>query len=365
MTNTSSPQPQRQARIGVVSAGWWSTQAHLPSLTTYPAVESVVLADLNEDKLRAASAAYPVRRCYTDFREMLDKEHLDGVVVATNHAAHYEVAKEVLNRKLGLMLEKPMVLRAREARELQALGEANQVPFVIGYPWHFVAQHQQLRAMIQAQQLGTIQFVSSLFASMVLEFLRGRPQAYQSIFNYPVTGPTSATYSEPAQAGGGQGQLQVTHAAALAFWLTELKPVSVSAFMENFDLKVDLCDAINVRFDNGAIGTIASTGAIAAAQSANQRLDYSIFGTQGYASLCVIEGTGTLYMNDGRVQALDPVPPEQRFPQAATSRHLVDLLLGTTTVNQSPAVYGVRTVELLEAAYRSAQESRVIRVDEL
>ena len=356
---------QTKCRIGIVGAGWWSTQAHLPSLTKYDKVEAVALADLNPDKLKAAADAYSVERRYTDVGEMLDKERLDGVVVATNHAAHFLVAKQVLERKIGLMLEKPMVLKASEARTLQTLAEQNGVPLIIGYPWHFVPQHQHLREMILAGKLGDIQFVSNLFASMVLEFLRGRPQAYASIFNYPVTGPTSATYSEPSVAGGGQGYLQVTHSAALMLWLTGLKPVSVSAFMERFDLKVDLVDAINVRFDNGALGSLASTGAIAAAQSGNQKLDYRIFGTEGYAALEVLQGTCALYLNDGSVQQLEPTPLDKTYPQKDTSRHLVDLLLGHTTINISPADIGVRTVELLEAAYRSAVEGRVVRIDEL
>ena len=358
-------QDSKRARIGIVGAGWWSTQAHLPSLTTYDKVEAVALADLNSDKLKAAADKYGVERRYTDVGEMLDKEHLDGLVVATNHAAHFPVAKQVLERKIGLMLEKPMVLKASEARALQALAEQNGTPLVIGYPWHFVPQHMQLREMILAGKLGDIQFVSNLFASMVLEFLRGRPQAYASIFNYPVTGPTAATYSEPSVAGGGQGYLQVTHSAALLLWLTGLKPVSVSAFMERFDLKVDLVDAINVRFDTGALGSLASTGAIATKQSGNQKLDYRIFGTEGYAALEVLQGTCTLYLNDGSVQHLEPTPLSKTYPQADTSRHLVDLLLGHTTTNISPADIGVRTVELLEAAYRSATEGRVVRIDEL
>jgi predicted dehydrogenase len=360
-----SQQNKRRARIAIIGAGWWSTQAHLPSLREYPLAEVVGIADLSPERLRAAGDAYGVQQQYSDYRQMLDVEQPDGVIVAVNHVAHYEVAKEVLERKLGLLLEKPMVLRAREARTLKRLADENGVPMVIGYPWHFVPQNQQLRDIIASGRLGRIQLASGLFASMVIEFLRGRPQAYASIFNYPVTGPTPSTYSEPGIAGGGQGHLQVTHSAALLFWLTGLKPVKVSAFMERFDLKVDLCDAITVRFDNDAIGTIASTGNIALAHSGNQRLDYRIFGTEGYVMLDVLDGTCTIYSNDGTVQRLDPTPPDRRYPQEATARHLVDLLLGRATVNISPAEFGVRTVELLEAAYRSAGEGRMIRVDEL
>jgi predicted dehydrogenase len=353
-----------RARIGIIGTGWWSTQAHLPSLTQYPAAEVVAIADLSAERLRRAGDAYGIERRYSDFRHMLDAEQLDGVIVATTHATHYEIASEVLERKLGLMLEKPMVLRAREARELNHLAERQGVPLIIGYPWHFVPQHQQLRERIASGYLGKIQLVSNLFASMVLEYYRGRPEAYASIFNWPVTGPTAATYSEPSVAGGGQGCLQVTHSAALLLWLTGLRPVSVAAFMENFDLKVDLCDAITVRFEDGAIGTLGSTGGIPAAHSGNQQLEYRIYGTEGYALLDVMAGTCAIYRNDGRIERLDPTPPDRRYPQEATSRHLVDLLLGQG-INTSPGEVGVRAVEVLDAAYHSSAEGRMIRVEEL
>jgi hypothetical protein len=48
-----------------------------------------------------------------------------------------------------------------------------------------------------------------------------------------------------------------------------------------------------------------------------------------------------------------------------TSQHLVDLVLDPQITNRSPGEIGARTVELLEAAYRSAAEGRTIRVDEL
>ncbi len=354
----------RRARIGVIGTGWWATTAHLPSLTRYPSAEVAAIADLSSERLNKAGDAFGVERRYTDYRRMLDEERLDGVVVATTHATHYEIARDVLRHKLGLLVEKPMVLHAREARELVELAEAQTVPLIVGYPWHFVAQHEQLRQAIAGGRLGRIQLISSLFASMVIEYYRANPQAYRPIFNWSVTGPTAATYSEPAVAGGGQGHLQVTHAAGLIFWLTGLRAVSVGAFMENCGLKVDLCDAIAVRFDNGALGTVASTGGIAATAANNQQLEYRIYGTEGYALLDVQGGTCSIFSNDGTVETLDPVPSGRGYPQEATSRHLVDVLLGRAE-NRSPGEVGARVVELLDAAYVSAAQGRIIRVDEL
>ena len=211
-----------RARIGVIGTGWWATYAHLPSLRDYPAADLVAIADPSETALQRAGDAFGVDARYADYRSMLDQEGLDGVVVATPHATHFAIVRDALERGLGVMVEKPMVLRADEARQLVALAEQRGAPLIVGYPYHFVAQHERLRDAIAAGRLGRLQLVHVLFASMVLEYYRGNPAAYQAAFAWDVTGPGAATYSDPSVACGGQGQTQITHSAALLFWLTGL-----------------------------------------------------------------------------------------------------------------------------------------------
>lgn len=360
------PSAGRRARIGIIGTGWWATYAHLPSLTSYQRAEVVALADPSAERLEQAAERFGVSRRFTDYRAMLDQVELDGVIVATPHATHYLIATDVLSHGVPLMLEKPMVLRAAEARALVQLAAEHNVPLVIGYPYHFIEQHTRLRARIAEGALGQLQLVDNLFASMVLEYYRANPQAYADVFRWQVTGPLPTTYSEPSVAGGGQGHLQVTHAVGLLLWLTDLRPREVVAFMERFDVAVDLCDAISVRFEGGAVGTLASTGGIPASQSAHQQLEYRLYGSQGYALLDPMAGTCSIHYHDGSIEQLDEVPPDGRYPQEATSRHLVDLVLADPPVaNRSSGEIGARVVELLEAAYRSAAERRVVGVDEL
>ena len=350
----------------MIGTGWWATYAHLPSLTTYPPANVVAIADPSPERLAQAGERFGVRAQFADYRDMLDSTRLDGVVVATPHATHYQIAMDVLSRGVPLMLEKPMVLHAQQARELVAVAAQHRVPLVIGYPYHFVEQHARLRARIAEGSLGQLQLVDSLFASMVLEYYRANPQAYADVFRWQVTGPQPTTYSEPTIAGGGQGHLQLTHSAALLLWLTDLRPREVAAFLEGFDTKVDVCDAISVRFDGGAVGTFASTGGIPVGQSKHQQLEFRIYGDKGFALLDPMAGTCSMYYTDGTVERLDDVLAERRYPQAATSRYLVDLVLsGESATNLSSGEIGARAVELLEAAYRSSAERRVVSVSEL
>ena len=334
---------------------------------SYPRADVIAIADPSRERLAHAADHFGVPSQYEDYRAMLDRGDLDGIVVATPHATHYAIASDVLTRGIPLMLEKPMVLRAHEARDLVRLAEVHDVPLVVGYPYHFVEQYARLRARIAQGGLGHIQLTHCLFASMVLEYYRANPQAYADVFKWTVTGPQPTTYSDPQVAGGGQAHLQVTHSAALLLWLTDLRPLEVAAFIENFQLNVDLCDAISVRYQNGSVGTLASTGGIPAAQTEHQQLELRMYGSHGYALLDAMAGTCSIHYTDGSVERLESVQADRRFPQEATSRHLIDLVLDDDRSHQnlSPGEIGARTVELLEAAYRSARERRIVRIDEL
>jgi predicted dehydrogenase len=355
-----------KARIAVIGTGWWSTSTHIPGLKNNPDAELVAICDHSPDALERAVQAFGPIKTYHAYREMLAVEKLDGVVVATNHSTHYEVAQACLEAGLHVLLEKPMVLRAAHAHELIKLAESQGRELIIGYPWHYTEVGRQARAIIQSGELGAVQFISCLFASMVIEFYRGNDQAYQSVFQYPVTGPGRA-YADPHLSGGGQGHLQVTNAAGLVFYMTGLQAERVSCYMENWDVAVDVVDAISVRFKSvngpGAVGVIGSTGNLA--QGDGGRLEIGVYCAEGYVLLDQLQSTLLVRRHNGTEQRFGPWPADDRYPRFATSENLVEVILGRAK-NGSPALTGVRVVELLEAAYRSAASGgQVIRVDSL
>ena len=133
---------------------------------------------------------------------------------------------------------------------------------VVGYTWHYNRQVAELRSQIRDGRIGKVEFISCLFGSTVREYYRGSPESYD--LGYMLQ-PRSNTYSDPELSGGGQGQTQLTHAAALLVHLADVRPATVTAMTENYELPVDLADALAVRFDNGAIGTLGSTGACCSA----------------------------------------------------------------------------------------------------
>jgi predicted dehydrogenase len=344
-----------KARVAVIGAGWWSTTAHIPALRNNPDADLVAICDKQPERLEKANAAYGPVRTYTDIGEMLAQEKLDGAVICVNHSAHYEAAKTCLEAGLHVVIDKPMVLKAAHAYDLVNIANARGVEIIMGYPWHYTENTRRARKIIQSGELGAIQYVSCLFASVVLEFLRGNDQAYQPPSGYAVTGP-GTVYSDPQRSGGGQGHLQVTHSAGTMFFVTGLQADKVTAFMENFDLNVDLVDAIAVRFKPSGIyapvGVVGSTGNVVKGDSSE--LELQVYCEQGRLVLNQHEGTLLVRKSDGTERSYGPLDPEDRYPTHAPSSNLVGLILGKEK-NESPVEAGVRTVELLDAAYRSSE----------
>jgi predicted dehydrogenase len=348
-----------KARIAVIGAGWWATQHHLPSLLTYPSAEVVAIVDKNPAKLQAVQDHFGIEHLYTDHQEMLRAVKPDGAVVALPHALHYPIGRDVLDAGVHLMMEKPFTLKSHDAWDLVRRAQERDLILTVGYPWNHTSHARAARESVVSGSIGEIQLVSGLFASMVIEYLRGNPEAYRDSFKFPVTGPGEETYSDPAIAGGGQGHLQVTHLAGLMFWVTGLRPAEVFAFMESFDLKVDLVDAIAIRFDNGAVGTLASDGAIAPGQREDHEI--RIYGTRGSIIMTPIPGRLSIHYADGEVRDFPDLAPDESYPEDATARNLVDMIVqGVDT--PAPGTLGAITVDLLDAAYQSAATGQKVAV---
>ena len=326
----------------------------------HPKAELAAVADVRPDILGKAAAKYGVANTYTDYTQMLDKEELDGVVIAVWHAEHFAVARGCLERGLHVMLEKPMVLRAAHARV--ELAQEKKRELIIGYPWHFTPHTLRAREVVQSGELGKVLFVNSTFASAVLQFLRGDDTSYGTLFEYPVVGPGDV-YADIEKSGGGQGHLQVTHSAALALFITGLRPLSTTAMMENLDVHTDVVDAMAVRLNNGALATVGSIGTVRPGDG--DVLTTQIICEDGQVALDSIGGTGSIRHKDQSLETFEPLAKEGIYPKQVTAANLIDVINGDAA-NGSPAEVGWRVVELLDSAYRSvADGGRPVKVEEL
>lgn len=345
------------ARIGVIGTGWWATEAHIPGVLTHPDARLVAVCDPDAERLGKAARAYSISKTYSSHLQMLNQEELDGVIIATPHASHYELARACLERNLHILVEKPLTLYARDARDLVDTAKARGLVLTTGYNLNFSPQAQRARAAVLNGELGEVQYVVSSFSSDMTRFLGGRVSQDNAPVRFAVNSPGEG-YNDPQLLGGGQGHLQLTHSIGLLFFITNLKPQRVQALMNNHGLKVDLVDAFSVAFNNGAIGLVGGTGNA----GRNYRIDLTVYGTEGCYLSDSLAQVAFLRSKDGQQEDLLPGASTPDYP---TTKNFIDVILGRAE-SQAPGEIAWRAVELLDAAYRSAQNNgQPVDVEEL
>ncbi len=338
-----------QIRVAVIGCGSWAREAHLPALASHPGCTIVALVDPDAQALSEASRLFQVEATYSRATEVYANHEIDAVVVATPHSTHFLNVREALEAGAHVLVEKPMVLDPADGTALMRLAADKGREIIVGYPLHYNEQALELRTILAQGGLGELEFVSCLFTSSVRDYYRGIMTTDDTVESL-ARAPRSETYSDPLLSGGGQGQTQLTHSAALVFWLTGLRPHSVAAFTGNFSLPVDLADAAAVSFVGGALGTIGTTGGRPPGN--HDLLELRVYGRTGSIEFDVFRGIAEFNV-DGKSRLLPHIDEASQYPKFAPAMNLVDVALGRSP-NGSPAAIGQLTTCFLRAMYQSA-----------
>jgi predicted dehydrogenase len=344
----------QKARIGFIGAGWWATANHMPILAKREDVELTAVCRLGRDELAKVKETFGFRHAYEDYRAMLDEVELDGVFVVSPHSLHYEHARAALERGIPVCVEKPFCTRAADAREVVRLADEKGLHVVVSYGWHYRPLIQEAKRLMESGGVGEVQHVVCHMASPVARLLRGE-EAWNPGGNLLFT-PEARTWADPEVAGGGYGHAQVSHSSGMLFWLTGLEPESVFAHMSGPGSRVDLYDAVSVRFRNGAVGTVS--GAATVPEGSSFQVDIRIFGSEGMLLLDVERDHCELRRWDKSDVVPDLEPGAGKYNCEGPPANFIDLVLGRTSENLAPGWCGLRSVELLDAAYRSAASGR-------
>jgi predicted dehydrogenase len=117
-----------------------------------------------------------------------------------------------------------------------------------------------------------------------------------------------------------------------------------------------------IRYDNGSIGTMAGASNHTGALDNRHELEIRAVGSEGEFAVDLGRDYLWLWRNDG-FEAKPDLPPGAFFYNCdGPPNTLVDLALGKDIENCSPGELGARTVEILDAAYRSAASGRLEQV---
>lgn len=350
-TSSKKGKSETRLRIGIIGAGMYAAVAHVPAIHRFQGVSIVAACRKDPDRLKKFCQVYKIPHGYTDYREMLRKEELDGVIIASPNNLHYEHAMACLKHKIPVMLEKPMCIKASDALELHKYAEKEHIPVVVGFNRHYWANFCYAKKMIEDEQLGIIQNINVRWLADI-EWALARqepPESFQQKAFY-AGGDEPNFRGDPEQAGGGMFIDGGSHMLDCLFWLTNLKPVEIYAKMENRGFMTDCDTSLTLELQNN---TLCSCTVLGAAKTFKGHQIF-IYGSKG--SVYVDDFTIFYQLNgEKEVQVVD-LPAD-----SCSTANFVHVLQNKDKIHCSTRD-GARTVIAVEAAYKSAKEGKPVQI---
>ncbi len=118
-------------------------------------VRLAAAADISPEQRRLASEDRDLR-AYEDYRRMLAEERIDLLSVCVPTRLHLEVALAAVERRIPLLVEKPIAASLQEGREMARAAHDAAVPLMIGHVERFNPAVLELKRQLQDGKLGRV-----------------------------------------------------------------------------------------------------------------------------------------------------------------------------------------------------------------
>lgn len=328
-------------KIGIIGAGWFASRRHAPDLKAIPDASMVAACRRDRAALDVFCDHFGIAGRYSDYREMLDREDMDAVVIASPHAHHFEQAVAALERGLHVLVEKPIAIRAVDARSLCDLAREKQLVLAVGLNPPYWPHCHQAKKWLQEGAIGELEAVE-------ITWINSAPGVFgKEPLPQGLPGVVRPTLFRGDASLGGGGHLMDggQHNVSELLWISGQRVNLLGAVMDHGP--VDYRAALCLRLENGAVASI--TGVVDSGIGA-RRAHSSYFGSAGTIQLGVMPFRATLERPGKDSMVVD----EAAAPPTPTPVEDLVRCIRSGGVPLGSPEHALEATELIEAAYAAA-----------
>jgi len=339
----------RKIRVAVVGCGRISKN-HFAALEKHARhMELTAVCDVNTARLAEHKQRYGVAG-YRNLEQMLKQEELDLVSICTPSGLHSQQVIQCAEAGIHVLTEKPMATRWQDALSMiQACDHANVHLFVVKQN-RKNATLQLLKRAVDQKRFGRIYMVH-------MNVFWTRPQAYYD----------QAQWRGTWELDGGAFMNQASHYVDLLDWL--IGPIgSVQAMTGTLarDIEVEDTGVMNVRWRNGALGSMAVT---MLTYPKNMEGSITILGEKGSVRVGGMAVNEIQHWEFADAHGDDSMIADASYQTTSVYgfghplyyKNVVDVLRGAEDA-QVEGREGLKCLEVLIAAYLSARDGCTVNL---
>jgi D-apiose dehydrogenase len=324
-----------------VGVGYFS-KFHYEGWSRIPEVEITALCNRSLEKGQSVASEWGIKKVYTDFAEMLDKEKPDFVDIITPPETHYEYCKIAADRKIQIICQKALSPTIDEARKLVEYVEKSKVRVSIHENFRFQPWHREIRKLLDNDTIGELH----TFNFRMRMGDGWQPNAYVERQPYFRTMPQLLIF-----------ETGVHYIDTYRYLAGEVSRVYAQLRKLNHDIAGEDCGFVSFEFKSGAFGYY-DANRYNEGNSKEPRYTFGEFLVEGR------KGCIRLY-NDGRltIQKLGETEKEHIYSPSkkgfagdcayAAQKHFIECILKDVPAETNGPTY-LKNLDVQDAIYRSA-----------
>ncbi len=335
----SEPDP---IQVGVLGVGAISQIVYLPILSEREDADVVALADADRPKADTLANRFDVPKVLSD-RELVQDEDIQAAVICAPNHLHETLAIAALEAGKHVLVERPLALTPEGVQRVLDAADSAGRCLAVGMNHRFRPDAGALASFVAGGELGDIYTVRA--SSLTRKT------------------PRSTWRQKPEQGGGALMDLGV-QILDLAFWLVGYPQITrVSAVLQKGDDSVEEAASVFAVADSGTVFSVEASWSLFADADRHYA---RVMGTDGSGSLPPLEIQKQLGGRPMDVTPRQPKPRGGENPFTNAYRRLLDQFVRAVAGEcdlPSPTEQ-VHLMEVMQAAYRSAEQGQEVRLGE-
>ena len=334
-------------RLGIMSFAHLHAEAYTQNLRALPDVELIGFSDTDPARGRHFAELYGAR--WFETHEALLAEKPDGVIVCSENARHKELALMAAEAGAHVLCEKPLATTVEDARAIIEACRRAGVRLMTAFPMRFSAPVIEVKKALDAGTLGHVYGCSATNQGQLPRLHTAYPRDW---------------FVDKELAGGGAAADHIVHVADLLRWYLGSEVVEVYAEVNDVFYSREVSDVetgglVMLTFANGTFATIDFSWSKPANYPTWGGLTMELVGENGLVTLDPFKQVAAVYHQQKS--------PRWAYWGSDANQAMIAEFVAAIREGRQPAITGedgLRAVEIVQAAYRSAEQGQPVRLPE-
>lgn len=250
--------------FGLIGTGLWG-ETHARTYAESALADLKAVCDLRADRAKEIAEKYGAEDCYTDYKELLARDDISAISIATPDFAHTEIAVAAAKAGKNILIEKPLATSVEDCEKiLETVKEAGNIKFMVDFHNRWNPPFVKTKAAIEDGEIG----------KPMLMYIR-----LSNSISVPTEMLSWASKSEVAWFVG-------SHAVDMVRWLYNDEVCKVYAVSRREILKEkgidtpDFYEAI-LEFKNGGVATVENCWILPNSRPSVIDFKFQVIGSEG------------------------------------------------------------------------------------